>query len=266
MVALRLAVVLGVTVAGCGDFDLGPSRAKSPQPPQIVPMPSCGGSADSDGDCVSNAEDRCSGTPAGRPVWPTGDWAGCAGGQYRDSDKVPPGPKADAGPPPPTPMPPPPSPDSGPAPSPNPNPNPNPSPNPSPSPSPGVQLTATEKDLMDSINKARQQLGLSTLVVDPQLMCAAKLMIASGGCDHYAGGTWSARAQKCGMGSQAAFYVNEIIAQGQQDGAECVDSWHSSPGHWTGLTHPKAKTIGVGVRPSDNCWVAMFDCCIMGSE
>ncbi len=250
---VTLAPLVTLVLAAACD-ELG---SRSARPPLVAPASTaCAVSAlDSDGDCVANADDRCSGTPAGKPVWSTGEWAGCAGGQLHDGDPLAPGPGSttDAGPSPnPTPTPPQPSaPDLG------------PTPNPTP---PGVQLTATEKDLVDSINTARKQLGLSTLTVDPLLMCAAHLMIASGGCDHYAGGTWSDRAQKCGVSSQAAFYVNEIIAQGQQDGAECVDSWKMSPGHWKGLTHPKAKTIGVGVRPGDHCWVAMFDCCIMGSE
>jgi len=40
--------------------------------------------ADADGDGIPNAQDRCSNTPAGAPVWPSGDWMGCAGGQFVD--------------------------------------------------------------------------------------------------------------------------------------------------------------------------------------
>jgi len=245
-----LAVVSATLVlAGCDEFPAR-QRPQNPQPPRVPELPSCGGADDSDGDCVPNQADRCRATAAGQAVWTSGEWAGCAAGQYRDADQLPGSDAAgahDAGS---KPGPTPPPPDASP---------------PKPPPNPGVTLTAQEKDLVDSINQARQKLGLNTLTVEPLLMCAAKLMISSGGCDHYAGGTWSDRAQKCGMGSQAAWYVNEIIAQGQMDGAECVYSWKGSSGHWAGLTHAKAKTIGVGVRPSDHCWVAMFDCCIMGS-
>ncbi len=39
---------------------------------------------DSDGDGVADADDLCSGTPAGATAWQRGQWVGCAGGQFRD--------------------------------------------------------------------------------------------------------------------------------------------------------------------------------------
>jgi hypothetical protein len=39
---------------------------------------------DSDGDGVPDVQDLCSHTPAGMPVWRSGEWIGCAGGQRRD--------------------------------------------------------------------------------------------------------------------------------------------------------------------------------------
>ena len=34
---------------------------------------------------MPNGQDLCSNTPAGKPVWQSGPWIGCAGGQLKDS-------------------------------------------------------------------------------------------------------------------------------------------------------------------------------------
>lgn len=41
---------------------------------------------DADGDRIPDTEDRCSNTPAGAYAHPDGEYVGCAGGQFRDSD------------------------------------------------------------------------------------------------------------------------------------------------------------------------------------
>ncbi len=71
-----------------------PNDPGTPQDPGPAPV------ADADGDGVSDAGDRCSGTIPGATVWPEGeDWAGCAEGQMRDSEVVPPaGPGVTPGP------------------------------------------------------------------------------------------------------------------------------------------------------------------------
>jgi uncharacterized protein YkwD len=143
---------------------------------------------------------------------------------------------------------------------------------PKPDSSGALGLSAQEKDLLDAINAARAKLGLSTLTVDPMLLCAARLAAQivppTGSCGHVGSdGSWpSDRAKKCGMASGPAGYVNEIAAgPGFTDGADAVWGWSQSSGHWWGLTHPKAKTIGVA-GTSKGCYWAVFDCCISGSE
>jgi hypothetical protein len=51
-----------------------------PPPPPPPPPPS----GDSDRDGVGDALDLCGGTPAGATVWTSGEWIGCAAGQWRD--------------------------------------------------------------------------------------------------------------------------------------------------------------------------------------
>lgn len=143
---------------------------------------------------------------------------------------------------------------------------------PKPDSSGSLNLSAKEKDLLDAINAARAKLGLNTLTVDPILLCAARLAAQivppTGSCGHVGSdGSWpSDRASKCGASSTAAGYVNEIAAgPGFTDGADAVWGWSQSSGHWWGLTHPKAKTIGVAATAS-GCYWAVFDCCIQGSE
>ena len=48
----------------------------------VKPPPPPSGDADADG--VPDTTDLCSKTPAGAAVWTTGEWLGCAGGQFRD--------------------------------------------------------------------------------------------------------------------------------------------------------------------------------------
>jgi uncharacterized protein YkwD len=264
----------------------------------------CDRANDSDGDCVPDPLDRCSHTPtAARPVWENGAWAGCAAGQLRDADDgdrdgvpndrdrcpqtpsgwmpdvegcapgeqqggPPPTPNPDAG----APAPPPPPKDAGAPPPPQPDtwsPPPAPdlgAPKPDTTNNGGLQLTAAEQDLVDAINQARQQNGLNALVPEAKLMCAARKAAAAGGaCGHSAGGSIQDRSMQCGFSYNAAWKVNEIATGPNfKDGADCVWGWKQSSGHWWGLVHPQATTIGVA-RNSKGCFWAMFDCCIKGS-
>ncbi len=142
---------------------------------------------------------------------------------------------------------------------------------PKPDSSGGVTLSAKEEDLFDAINDARAKNGLNTLTIDPYLLCAARLAAQvvppTGNCGHVGqDGSWpSDRAKKCGMAASAAGYVNEIAAgPGFTDGADAVWGWSQSSGHWWGLTHPQAKTMGVAAT-ANGCYWAVFDCCIAGS-
>ncbi len=279
-------LVLVVLLASCG---AGGSRA--PHPGWIdggqVPAPPPSG-PDQDGDGVPNGSDRCSHTPKGKAVWTTGAWAGCAAGQLRNIDdgdrdgvangqdrcpktgvdvKVhasgakagcpvsggstpppPPPSKKDAGTPAPPPPPPPPKRDSG-----------------TPKPPPKSWLSAKEKDLLDALNKARNNNGLPSVTADPKLTCAARLHANdfAGGCDHTGSdGSWPwDRAKKCGF-PQTTWTVNEICAgPGFTSGPEAVWGWKQSSGHWKALIHTKAKIVGLGVG-SNGCYVALFDCCV----
>lgn len=53
-----------------------------PGDPVTPPDPVTPGDADADG--IADAADLCGKTPAGAPVWTTGEWIGCAAGQLRD--------------------------------------------------------------------------------------------------------------------------------------------------------------------------------------
>ena len=53
-----------------------------PTPPKPTPPAPTG---DADGDGIPNKQDLCSNTPKGAPVWKSGPWIGCAGGQMKDT-------------------------------------------------------------------------------------------------------------------------------------------------------------------------------------
>lgn len=64
--------------------DAGAPKLDGPAPAPPAPQPPAGDDADGDG--VADAQDVCSHTRAGEPVWKSGSWAGCASGQYSDVD------------------------------------------------------------------------------------------------------------------------------------------------------------------------------------
>jgi hypothetical protein len=66
---------------GGGTVDPGGGGGTPDAGPPPPPPPSTG---DEDGDGVPDSQDLCSHTPAGSPVWTSGEWIGCAGGQHRD--------------------------------------------------------------------------------------------------------------------------------------------------------------------------------------
>jgi len=105
---------------------------------------------------------------------------------------------------------------------------------------------------------------------DPALMCAARMHAldvgSSGSCGHVGGdGSWPwDRAMRCGF-DQSDWTVNEIAAgPGFEDGADAVWGWRHSDGHYAALTHRRAETVGVAVHRT--CFIAVFDCCVAGSE
>jgi len=182
---------------------------------------------------VPNGQDKCPNTPIGTPVFMTGATPGC--------------PTGGSTPPPPPPPPPPPKQDAG-AP-----------------PAPGLTLSAQEKGLLDALNKARADNGLSPVVADPKLTCAARMHATdyAGGCDHTGSdGSWPwDRAKKCGF-PQTTWTVNEICAgPGFTSGSEAVWGWKQSSGHWSAIVHSQAKLVGLGVG-TNGCYVALFDCCV----
>lgn len=60
-------VLLGALVAGCAN-----TNARQPRTPEVIPAQTCGGDADSDGDGVTNCNDRCPGSRAGQAIGPDG--------------------------------------------------------------------------------------------------------------------------------------------------------------------------------------------------
>ncbi len=136
-------------------------------------------------------------------------------------------------------------------------------------PPPG-DLTAEELDLLGAINDERTRLGLAPVALDERLLCAARRHAldvgGSGACGHVgADGSWPwDRAMACGF-PQDSWTVNEIAAgPGFTDGADAVWGWSHSSGHYAALTHERATTVGVAVH--ETCFIALFDCCVAGSE
>ena len=171
--------------------------------------------------------------------------AGASGGDDRRPDAT--------TPPPPPPPPPPGAPDAGPT-----------------APGGGADLTAEERDLMDAINAERATRGLAPVAVDDRLQCAARKHArdvgGSGECGHVGSdGTWPwDRAMACGF-PQDTWTVNEIAAgPGFTDGADAVWGWSNSEGHYAALMHERAAFGGFAVHNS--CFIAIFDCCVAGSE
>ena len=134
----------------------------------------------------------------------------------------------------------------------------------------GAALTAEERDLLDAINAERATRGLDPVAIDARLQCASRghaLDVGgSGACGHVgADGSWPwDRAMACGF-PQERWTVNEIAAgPGFTDGADAVWGWRHSDGHYAALMHERATTVGVAVHRS--CFIALFDCCVSGSE
>ena len=173
-----------------------------------------------------------------------------------DDRRTPPPPTPPTPPMPPTPPPPPPppgAPDAG-----------------STDPGAGADLTAEERDLLDAINRERATRGLPAVAVDDRLQCAARRHAldvgGSGDCGHVgADGSWPwDRAMACGF-PQETWTVNEIAAgPGFTDGADAVWGWSHSDGHYAALMHERARFGGFAVHNS--CFIAVFDCCVAGSE
>lgn len=137
-------------------------------------------------------------------------------------------------------------------------------------PGTGGSLTPEEQDLLDAINAERASGGLAPVRVDERLMCAARRHAldvgGSGACGHVgADGTWPwDRAMACGF-PQMTWTVNEIAAgPGFTDGADAVWGWSHSSGHYAALMHTRAQYVGVAVHRT--CFIALFDCCVAGSE
>lgn len=134
----------------------------------------------------------------------------------------------------------------------------------------GGGLTAAELDLLEAINAERATGGLAPVTIDERLLCAARTHAldvgSSGSCGHVGSdGSWPwDRAMACGF-PQPDWTVNEIAAgPGFRDGADAVWGWSHSSGHYAALMHERAATVGVAVH--ETCFIALFDCCVSGSE
>ncbi|MCS6798414.1 MAG: CAP domain-containing protein [Myxococcota bacterium] len=127
-----------------------------------------------------------------------------------------------------------------------------------------------ERSLFDALNDERRSRGLPSVAIDERLLCAARRHArdvgASGSCGHVGSdGSWPwDRAMACGF-PQHRWTVNEIAAgPGFRDGPDAVWGWRHSSGHYAAIVHPRARFVGVAEHRS--CFIALFDCCVAGSE
>ncbi len=137
-------------------------------------------------------------------------------------------------------------------------------------PAAGPMISAAEEDLLRALNDERRAYGLPPVTIDEELLCAARKHAmdvgGNGSCGHVGSdGTWPwDRAMACGF-PQESWTVNEIAAgPGFSDGADAVSGWQQSPGHHAAIVHERATKVGVGIVNS--CYIALFDCCVAGSE
>lgn len=103
--------------------------------------------------------------------------------------------------------------------------------------------------LLDAVNALRASRGLSALLPDPRLACAARVhaqaMAREGFFDHDGGsdGGLMERLARAGYGYALAA---ENLAAGLPAPDEVVAEWLASPGHRDNLLEPAARQAGVG--------------------
>jgi uncharacterized protein YkwD len=120
-------------------------------------------------------------------------------------------------------------------------------------------LSATEEDLLATINQERTSRGLSAVTLNDDLLCAARHHSEDIGarmvCSHddADGSGPGERVEACGGGG----WSGEIVACGQTTPRAAVDGWLGSPGHNAIMLDPDQVEIGVAMH--GNYWTAIFD-------
>lgn len=120
-------------------------------------------------------------------------------------------------------------------------------------------LSATEDELLATINAERTSRGLSPVALRDDLLCAAQDHSADIGgrevCSHEgaSGAGPGERVDAC----DGSGWSGEIVACGQTTPRQAVDGWLNSPGHRGIMLDADQKTIGVAM--SNNYWTAVFD-------
>lgn len=120
-------------------------------------------------------------------------------------------------------------------------------------------LSAAEQELFVVINRERVARGLTEVVLDDALNCAAARHSADIGetrtCSHTGsdGSDPGSRVAACGGGR----WSGEIVACGQRSPEAAVQAWIGSPGHNRVMFTPGQRTIGVAMH--NNFWTAIFN-------
>lgn len=124
----------------------------------------------------------------------------------------------------------------------------------------GIDVAATEQDVVDLVNAERAKNGCDALTVDAKLAQAAEDhssdMAERDYFDHTTpeGVTFDERIVNAGYPTPGA----ENIAVGQQNAQQVMDGWMNSEGHRTNILNCELKTIGVGFVDDGFYWTQDF--------
>ena len=123
-------------------------------------------------------------------------------------------------------------------------------------------MNTYELDVIRLTNQERNAQGLSTLLIDPELMRIARFKAQSMSdidyIDHYGVyGSPTDLARALGYNGS----VGENLARGVSSPKYAVESWMNSPAHRENLLYPRYQTIGVGAYINEQgymSWVQVF--------
>jgi uncharacterized protein YkwD len=111
-----------------------------------------------------------------------------------------------------------------------------------------VEISKTEKAVLDLVNENRRRWGLRQYRLNAKLMKAARNhsnnMARSGSMSHYLGGSVQQRAMANGYPSS---WTGENIAQGQHSANQVMNVWLASSGHRNNIMSYSYSEIGIGV-------------------
>ena len=125
-------------------------------------------------------------------------------------------------------------------------------------------LITLEKQVVDLVNKIRDDNGLSTLTINIELSQVAKIksqdMIDKKYFDHNSP-TYGSPFDMMKTFGISYIYAGENIAMGYPTAEEVVDGWMNSPSHKANILNPNFDEIGVGYVSADSqntYWTQMF--------